>query len=262
MTAPGSMESGSTAPVSMESGSTASGSTVAPPRHVAIIMDGNGRWAKARGLPRTFGHKRGAEAVRATIEAAGTLGIRYLTLYSFSTENWRRPAEEVDELMGLLRHYLRREIASLHQQGVRLRVIGERARLAPDIRALIDQAETLTAANDRLVLVIALSYGAREEIAHAARALAREVAAGRLDPEAIDVDAVQARLYTADIPDPDLIIRTSGELRLSNFLMWQAAYAELLFVETLWPDFGAAELAAAVSEYQRRDRRFGAVAAG
>lgn len=233
-----------------------------PPVHVAIIMDGNGRWAKARGLPRTAGHKKGVEAVRRTVEAARELGLGYLTIFSFSSENWRRPEEEVSDLMGLLRFYLRSEIAELHKAGVRLRVVGDRSRLADDIVRLIEQAEGLTADNKALTLVVALSYGSRQEIAMAARRLAEEVKAGRLDPADIDEEAVTARLYTTDIPDPDLIVRTSGEQRLSNFLLWQSAYSELVFVDTLWPDFTKRDLEAAIEEFHRRERRFGATTAG
>jgi undecaprenyl diphosphate synthase len=229
-----------------------------PPRHVAIIMDGNGRWAKARGLPRVAGHRRGADAVRAAIEGAIEQGVRYLTLFGFSSENWKRPASEISDLMGLLRHYLRAELAELHRNGVRLRVIGERERLAPDIVALIANAEETTRANTRLDLVIALSYGGRADIADAARRLAHEVKAGRLDPDAIDVARIDAALWTAGVPDPDLLIRTSGEQRISNFLLWQCAYAEFVFVDTMWPDFGQADLARAISEFQRRERRYGA----
>lgn len=232
------------------------------PGHVAIIMDGNGRWAKARGLPRTAGHKKGVDAVRRTVEAARELGIGTLTIFSFSSENWRRPEEEVSDLMGLLRFYLRSEVAELHRAGVRLRVIGDRTRLSEDINRLIDNAEGLTRDNRVMTLVVALSYGSRLEIVHAACRLAEEVAAGRLAPEAIDEDALSARLYTADIPDPDLIIRTSGEKRISNFLLWQAAYAELVFVDTLWPDFTKRDLEAAIEEFHRRERRFGATTAG
>lgn len=229
-----------------------------PPVHVAIIMDGNGRWAKARGLPRTAGHKRGAEAVRRTVERARELGISYLTLYAFSSENWKRPAGEVTDLMGLLRLYLRNEVANMHKNGVRLRVIGDRSRLGPDIVALIEESERKTAGNRALTLVLALSYGGRHEIVDAARALARDAAAGRLDPAAIDDAALSGRLYAPDIPDPDLMIRTSGEKRISNFLLWQCAYAELVFLDVLWPDFGHADLEAAISDYHRRERRYGA----
>lgn len=231
-----------------------------PPAHVAVIMDGNGRWAKARGLPRTAGHKKGVDAVRRTVEAAGDLGIGYLTIFSFSSENWRRPEEEVSDLMQLLRFYLRSEIADLHRNGVRLRVIGDRSRLSEDINRLIENAESLTRDNRRLTLVVALSYGARQEIALAARRLAEEVRAGTLDPKDIDEDSVSSRLFTADIPDPDLIVRTSGEKRISNFLLWQAAYAELVFLDTLWPDFTKRDLEAAIEEFHRRERRFGATA--
>jgi len=221
-------------------------------------MDGNGRWAKARGLPRIAGHRRGAEAVRRTIVAAAELGIRYLTLYGFSSENWKRPAEEVDDLMGLLRHYLRGEIAELHRNGVRLRVIGDRARLAPDIVTMIENAETMTRSNGGLNLTIALSYGSRAEIVAAAQSIARQAAAGALKPEAIDENVVSRALWTADIPDPDLIVRSSGEKRLSNFLLWQSAYSELVFIDTLWPDFGKDDLLSAIGEFQRRERRYGA----
>lgn len=229
-----------------------------PPAHVAIIMDGNGRWAKARGLPRTAGHKRGAEAVRRTVEAAREMGISYLTLYAFSSENWKRPAGEVTDLMGLLRLYLRNEVSNLHKNGIRLRVIGDRTRLSADINALIDESEAKTAANTALTLVLALSYGGRQEIVCAARRLAEEVAAGRLSPADIDETAFAARLFTADIPDPDLLIRTSGEQRISNFLLWQAAYAEFVFTEVLWPDFGREHLEEAVCAFHGRERRYGA----
>ena len=227
------------------------------PRHVAVIMDGNGRWAAARGLPRTAGHRRGADSVRRCMEAAGELGVRYLTLFGFSSENWGRPESEVSDLMGLLRRYLRSEIAEMHEKGVRLRVIGDRSRLDSDIVSLIEDSEHRTAQNDRFHMTVALSYSGRDELAHAARQIARDAAAGRLDPEQVDAQAVSARLLTADIPDPDLLIRTSGEQRLSNFLLWQLAYAELVFVDCLWPDFGHAELKAAIAEFQRRDRRYG-----
>jgi undecaprenyl diphosphate synthase len=230
----------------------------APPTHVAIIMDGNGRWAKSRGLPRVAGHRRGADAVRRTVEAATELGISYLTLYGFSSENWKRPAGEISDLMGLLRHYLRAEIAELHQNGVRLRVIGERDRLSTDIITLIENGERLTRENERLNLTIALSYGGRGEIALAARRLAHLVQAGKLAPDAIDENAVAGQLLTVDLPDPDLIIRTSGEQRMSNFLLWQSAYAELVFVDTYWPDFAKADLEQAISVYYGRERRYGA----
>ncbi len=231
------------------------------PAHVAIIMDGNGRWAKARGLPRTAGHKKGVDAVRRTVEAARELGIGTLTIFSFSSENWRRPEDEVKDLMGLLRFYLRSEVAELHKAGIRLRVIGERCRLSDDIVRLIDDAETLTRDNQTMTLVVALSYGSRQEIVAAARRLVEDVAAGRIAADAIDEDALSGRLFTADLPDPDLIIRTSGEKRISNFLLWQAAYAELVFVDTLWPDFTKRDLEAAIDEFHRRERRFGATTA-
>jgi undecaprenyl diphosphate synthase len=229
-----------------------------PPAHVAIIMDGNGRWARARGLPRTAGHTRGAEAVRAAIKAAKALGVSYLTLYGFSSENWKRPETEVSHLMGLLRLYLRKEIAELDREGVRIRFIGERERLDADIIALIDECETRTRANTALNLIVALSYGSRQEIVAAARALAADAAEGRIAPDDIDEATFERRLFTADIPDPDLVIRTSGEKRISNFLLWQLAYAELVFVDTLWPDFGRADLERAIGEFHRRERRYGA----
>lgn len=230
-----------------------------PPRHVAIIMDGNGRWAAKRHLPRAAGHRQGVETVRVIVRAAGDLGIEYLTLYGFSSENWKRPVEEVNDLMGLLRLFIRRDLAELHQNGVRVRVIGDRDHLDADIVALIDEAEALTRDNDKLKLVIAFNYGGQNEIASAARRMAYEVKAGRLDPEAITPETVSGFLDTAGLPDPDLIIRTSGEKRLSNFLIWQSAYSELVFTDAFWPDFTPDCLRDAVAEYQRRSRRFGAV---
>ncbi|MBF0166587.1 MAG: isoprenyl transferase [Alphaproteobacteria bacterium] len=228
-----------------------------PPAHVAIIMDGNGRWAKARGLPRTAGHRKGAEAVRATIKACRELGIRYLTLFGFSSENWKRSPDEVGDLMGLLRFYLRNEVKELHSAGVRLRIIGDRSRLSKDIVDLIETSEAKTAANTALDVVMALSYGGRQEIVTAAQKLAQEVKAGRLDPAAIDEDAFSRRLFTAGVPDPDLLIRTSGEKRISNFLLWQAAYAEFVFQDVLWPDFGRTQLEEAIAEFHGRERRYG-----
>jgi undecaprenyl diphosphate synthase len=228
------------------------------PRHIAIIMDGNGRWAQSRGLPRIAGHRRGAEAVRRTLTAATELGIPYLTLFGFSSENWKRPLAEIDDLMGLLRHYLRGEIAELHRNGVRLRVIGEVGRLSADIITLIDNAEALTRDNRAINLTIALSYGGRAEIAAAARAIAAKVESGTLPLDAIDEDQIAAHLFTTDLPDPDLLIRTSGEQRISNFLLWQCAYAELVFTKTLWPDFGRADLEQAIADYSGRERRYGA----
>jgi undecaprenyl diphosphate synthase len=228
------------------------------PVHVAIIMDGNGRWAKARGLPRIAGHKRGAEAVRRSVSGAAELGIEYLTLYGFSSENWKRPAAEVDDLMGLLRLYLVNEVNDLHRNGVRLRVIGQLARLHPDIVGLIDDAERRTAGNRKLNLTVALSYGGRAEIADAARHIAEEARAGTLDPAAVDETVFARHLLTTGIPDPDLLIRTSGEKRISNFLLWQCAYAELVFLDRLWPDFTRDDLEFAIREYHGRDRRYGA----
>jgi undecaprenyl diphosphate synthase len=221
-------------------------------------MDGNGRWAKARGLPRVAGHKRGAEAVRRTVTGAAELGIQYLTLYGFSSENWKRPPAEIDDLMGLLRLYLNNEIEELDRKGVRLRVIGQRSRLQPDIVRLIEGAERRTAGNRKLNLIVALSYGGRAEIVEAARCIAEGVRAGRIDPAAVDEDQFERFLYTAGIPDPDLLIRTSGEKRISNFLLWQCAYAELVFLERLWPDFTRNDLESAITEYHGRDRRYGA----
>lgn len=231
------------------------------PRHVAIIMDGNRRWAARRHLPRQLGHRQGVEAVRVITRAAGEMGIRYLTLYGFSSENWNRPADEVSDLMGLLKLFIRRDLAELHQNGVQVRIIGGRDDLEADIVALIEEAETLTHANDRLKLTIAFNYGGQNEITSAVRRIAREVKAGRIDPEAITQEMVSAHLDTAGVPDPDLIIRTSGEKRLSNFLLWQSAYAELVFTDVLWPDFTPERLKESIAEYNLRDRRFGAVAA-
>ena len=228
-----------------------------PPLHTAIIMDGNGRWAEARGLPRAAGHKRGAEAVKVAVESAVELGVEYLTLYGFSSENWRRPQQEINDLMGLLRFYLQSEIKFLRQNGVRLRVIGDRERLAPDIVELIEDAEKRTASNSKLTLIIALSYGGRMEIVVAARRLARRVAEGVLRPEEIDEQTFAENLFTAGVPDPDLLIRTSGEKRISNFLLWQLAYAEFVFVNTLWPDFSKQDFEDAIREYHSRERRYG-----
>lgn len=233
--------------------------TETSPRHVAIIMDGNGRWATARGLPRTEGHRRGVDAVRRTVKAAIAEGISYLTLYGFSSENWKRPPLEVRDLMGLLRFYLRSEIADLHRQGVRIRFIGDRSRLSPDIVKLIHNAEARTVGNSHLTLVIALSYGSRDEILGAVRQVAAGIAEGALDVESICEEDFSRHLLTSDIPDPDLVIRTSGEQRLSNFLLWQCAYSELVFTKCLWPDFDAEALHEAVSEFCQRERRYGAV---
>ena len=231
----------------------------AVPVHVGIIMDGNGRWAAARGLPRAEGHRRGAEAARAVIKEAARQGVEYLTLFGFSSENWKRPSGEVTDLMGLLRLYLRKELADLHKQGVRFRVIGERARLPGDVQKLVEAAEQRTRDNTGLTLVVALSYGGRAEIVNAARALVEQARAGTLDPATIDEDAFAQRLETADMPDPDLLIRTSGEQRISNFLLWQCAYTEFVFTDTLWPDFGAKDFQDAIAQYRSRERRYGAL---
>ena len=234
---------------------------IAVPRHVAIIMDGNGRWAQSRGLPRAEGHRRGVEALRRTVRAAGDLGIGYLTIFSFSAENWARPPTEIRELMALLRRFIRYDLADLHRSGVHVRVIGERENLDPDIRGLLDEAEQLTCGNDRLVLVVAFNYGGRQEIARAAQRMAAAVAAGNLAVDAVTADKLASCLDAPDLPDPDLIIRTSGEQRLSNFLLWQAAYSELVFVPTYWPDFDRSTLENAIIEYGRRERRFGGLVA-
>lgn len=228
------------------------------PVHVAVIMDGSGRWAKAKGLPRAAGHAQGAEAVRRTVKAASDLGIQYLTLYGFSIENWKRPAKEIADLMGLLRLYLRKEISELHREGVRIRFIGDRSMLAADIILLIEMSEQKTRANTKLDLVIALSYGSRQEITAAVRQLVEDVAAGEISADAIDEKALEGRLYTADMPDPDLIVRTSGEQRISNFLLWQSAYAEFVFTDVLWPDFSREKLEDSIEEFSRRGRRYGA----
>ena len=227
------------------------------PRHVAIIMDGNGRWAQARGLPRYEGHRRGLDAVRRAVRAASDIGVSYLTIYSFSTENWSRPPDEVALLMGLLKRFIRNDLAELHGNDVRVRVIGAREGLAADIDALLTEAEELTRFNRGLTLVVAFNYGGRQEIVEAARRLAAAVAAGVLDPKAIGVEYFSRSLSTCDIPDPDLIIRTSGEQRLSNFLLWQAAYAEFVFLPLHWPDFDRAALEQAIDEYYTRERRYG-----
>ncbi len=227
------------------------------PRHVAIIMDGNGRWARQRGLPRVRGHAAGVEAVRATIRLARRLGISYLTLYAFSEENWQRPPLEVRALMALLRRYLREELQEMQDNGIAFNVIGNLSRLPPPVQAEITRTMEATRGSGAMILTLALSYGGRSEIVAAARRLAREVQAGRLEPDAIDPDRFAKALYTADLPDPDLLIRTSGEYRLSNFLLWQTAYTELYFTETLWPDFGEEEFLRALVDYQQRERRFG-----
>ena len=229
----------------------------AVPRHVAVIMDGNGRWAKRRGMPRTFGHKQGVEATKRLVRAAHEMGIEVLTIYGFSTENWSRPQDEVDVLMGLLKSYFNAEIAELHKANVRIRVIGNKADFAGDIAQLLLRAETLTKDNNGLTLCVALSYGGRQEIVASAQALAAKVASGELQVEDIDERLLAGGLETSDLPDPDLIIRTSGEQRLSNFLLWQAAYAELYFDPVLWPDYTAENLEKAVATFNSRERRFG-----
>ena len=228
------------------------------PRHVAVIMDGNGRWAKSRHLPRIAGHRKGAEAVRELVRSCTDLNIPFVTIYAFSSENWNRPETEVNDLMGLLRFYLLGEIAYLHDKGIRLRVIGDCERLASDIVAMIESAENQTRENGNLTLIIALSYGGRTEIATAARNLARAAANGSVKPEEIDESVFSQHLFTAGIPDPDLLIRTSGEKRISNFLLWQLAYAEFVFVDTLWPDFSRTDFENAITEYHCRERRYGA----
>lgn len=228
------------------------------PCHVAIIMDGNRRWAEARGLPVALGHRAGAEALRRAIRAAAEAGVQWLTVFAFSSENWRRPADEVQELTGLLRYYLNHEVKALAREGVRLRVIGDRCRFGEELRQLIERAEAETASNTRLNVNVALSYGARDEILSAARAIALAAQRGELDPATLDEAGLERFLATAGMPDPDLIIRTSGEQRLSNFLLWQAAYAELAFLPVLWPDFTAEHFRAALESFAGRERRYGA----
>jgi undecaprenyl diphosphate synthase len=227
------------------------------PRHVAIIMDGNGRWAKKRGLPRVAGHKAGAEAVRRTMQAAVDHGVEVLTLYAFSSENWKRSTEEIADLTGLMRFYLERELAALHKEGIRLKLIGDYSAFGSELVSRLESAVDHTAGNQRLTLVVALNYGSRAEITAAAKSLARKSASGEIDPETIDEAAIATGLETHGLPDLDLLIRTSGEVRLSNFLLWQAAYAELLFLDTLWPDFDEATFGAALAQFAARERRFG-----
>jgi undecaprenyl diphosphate synthase len=235
----------------------ASGGSAVVPRHVAIIMDGNGRWAKQRGLPRVAGHRAGAEAVRRTLRAAVKHGVEVLTLYAFSSENWRRPEEEVSDLKGLLGYYLERELDELAREGVRLRLIGDYRAFGPDLAGRLERAMQRLEGNSRLTLVVALNYGSRAEIAGAARTLADRVAAGSIEPSSIDEDTLGRELQTEGLPELDLLVRTSGEVRLSNFLLWQAAYAELVFTPALWPDFGEDEFAQAISQFAARERRFG-----
>ena len=241
-----------------EARATAQAGAIDGPQHVAVIMDGNGRWAHARGLPRVAGHRAGAQAVRRTIEAAVASGVGWLTLYAFSSENWRRPADEVLDLTGLLRHFIRQELAEIAREGVRVRIIGDRARFDAATRAELDRAERATIGNTRLNLNVALSYGARDEIVAAARAAAHAAARGEITLDALDEAGFERFLSTAGMPDPDLVIRTSGEQRLSNFLLWQSAYSELVFLDVLWPDFGAGHFDQALTEFARRERRFGA----
>ncbi len=228
------------------------------PEHIAIIMDGNGRWAKARGLPRKIGHQRGADSVRRSIKASISLGVKYLTLFGFSSENWKRPASEISELMGLIRFYLQKEIKELNKEGIRLQVIGDRERLEDDIVSLIEEAEHLTRRNTRLIFTIAISYGGRAEITDATKRIVEDVKKGILKIDDIDEAAIDHRLYTSKVPDPDLLIRTSGELRISNFMLWQLAYSELVFTDIFWPDFTEEHLESAVIEFQGRNRRYGA----
>lgn len=233
--------------------------TGAAPRHVAIIMDGNGRWAQARGKPRLFGHHAGAKRVREIVEACPDLGVKYLTIFAFSTENWKRTQTEVAGLMSLFRRYIAREARALFREGVRVRFIGDRIKLDEKLVALMDELELLTAGNDAVHLTIALNYGGRDEVARATKRLAREVKAGRLDPEKVDAETLAKYLDTYVLPDPDLVIRTSGEARISNFLLWQSAYAEYEFIDTLWPDFTAEIFGGIIGQYGARERRFGAV---
>jgi undecaprenyl diphosphate synthase len=229
------------------------------PRHVAIIMDGNGRWARKRHLPRQAGHVAGVNAVREVVRQAVDVGLETLTLYAFSSENWKRPAIEIGALMGLFRLYFRSDMQQIAEIGARVRIIGNRTRVDPDIRAMIEEAENRTAANTGMNLIFAFDYGGQEEIVAAARELARAAKEGRLDPETITPELMSSRLFTAGLPEPDLVIRTSGERRLSNFLLWQSAYAELMFVDTLWPDFGRDEFMNALTQFASRERRFGAL---
>ena len=238
-------------------GAAGLGNTGRVPRHVAIIMDGNGRWAEQRGLPRVAGHRAGAEAVRRALQAAADHGVEVLTLYAFSSENWRRSTEEISDLTALMRFYLERELKTLLKEGVRLKLIGDHSAFGGELSERLEKAVARTASNSRLTLVVALSYGSRAEMAAASRKLAARAVAGEIDPAAIDETALGAELQTADLPDLDLLIRTSGEVRLSNFLLWQAAYAELLFLDTLWPDFDEATFAEALKVYAARERRFG-----
>ena len=233
------------------------GPATAVPRHVAIIMDGNGRWAKGRGLPRSAGHRAGAEAARKALRGAGEAGVECLTLYAFSSENWRRPATEISDLTGLLKFYLRKELDALHNEGIRLRILGDHTAFESEVAEMVDHAVEKTAGNDRMTLAIALNYGARTELVRATKRIAEKVRSGGVDPEDVNEASIEAELDTVGLPPLDLLIRTSGEHRLSNFLLWQAAYAELLFVDTLWPDFDGDTMRSALAEYARRERRYG-----
>jgi undecaprenyl diphosphate synthase len=235
--------------------------STAMPRHVAVIMDGNGRWARARGLPRSAGHRKGVEALRRAVRAAGEMGIEYLTIFSFSSENWSRPPAEVSFLLDLMRHFVRQDVAELHRENVCIRIIGEREGLAPDIVKLIEESEERTRANTGLTLIVAFNYGSRQEIANAARDLALAVKEGRISLDSITPELLGSRLSTEGIPDPDLLIRTSGEQRLSNYLLWQCAYTEFVFVDEYWPDFTRETLQRAIAEYLTRERRFGGLTA-
>ena len=230
------------------------------PRHIAVIMDGNGRWAKARGRPRAFGHREGVEALRRTVDAANDLGVEHLTVFSFSTENWRRPPEEIEALFGLLRLYVHRDLQRLHKNGVRIKIFGSRDRLSKDIIELIEECEGKTQENSAFFLNIAFNYGARAEIVEAAKRLAAAAKAGEISPDQIDEEMVQANMWSGDIPDADILLRTSGEMRISNFLLWNIAYSELVFQDVLWPDFDRSHLEQAIDVFRRRDRRFGGVA--
>jgi undecaprenyl diphosphate synthase len=231
------------------------------PRHVAIIMDGNGRWASARGLPRTAGHKVGIDALRRAVKAASDFGLQYLTVYSFSTENWSRPKTEVTFLLELLRRFIQQDVAELHASGVKIKIIGARNDLEPSMVAMLEDAEKLTAGNSKLNLVVAFNYGSRQEIVRAAQKIAREVKAGLLNPDDVTIDTIHDHLDTAGIPDPDLLIRTGGEERISNFLLWQSAYTEFVFVPEYWPDFNSEIFGRALHEFSARDRRYGGVKA-
>ena len=233
----------------------------AVPRHVAIIMDGNGRWAARRGLPRSAGHKAGVDALRRAVRAAADLGIEYLTIYSFSSENWSRPATEVSFLLDLLRRFIRQDVAELHHSGVKIKIVGSRDDLEPGMVSLLDDAERLTQENSKLNLVVAFNYGSRQEISRAVSAIAGKIARGEISAAEISPELITQNLDTAGIPDPDLLIRTGGEQRISNFLLWQCAYTEFVFVEEFWPDFTQEIFARALDEYRLRDRRFGGIEA-